>query len=713
MKQGRKPMAGQTLDRTTPLVSITALVLDTETTGLDPLSDQIIQFGAVRITEGKCDFSNTFEALVKPGIPIPASSTAIHGITDKDIKRATSFETVAKVLDAFHDAPLIIGYSIGFDLAMMKAEYDRNGVKWSPPPSLDVQVLAEVVAPNLPDKSLETLAAWLGIPVEGRHNALADAVMTAKIYKALIPKLAEKSIFTYAEAQRVSNRLAPSSVVEGGWHDIRDEQAIRVRDVHEFARIDSFPYRHEVKDLMHAPAVILKPNTTLRTVLKKMMGDNVSSVFIEPSGKNGDYGILTEKDLLRLIAGQGEKILGNKSGKYKSTPLLGIQETDHLYKAISRMAAANISHLAVFDGSGKIAGAITNRDLLKQRALDASVLGDNIEQADSPEQLATIWPELTRTARSLMFEQVDVRNIASIISHELRALTKRSCELAEAEMVSSGRGKAPLPWTMMVLGSGGRGESLLAMDQDNAIIYAKGAPDGPEDAWFAEMGHRATLILHQVGVPLCKGNIMASNSEWRMSSKRWRSTIREWITRSNPQDILNSDIFFDAASVCGNHELLDTLEKDAVTVASKSRNFIKLLSMNAANFPESLGWFGKIRTKNGRIDIKRAGLMPVFSTARVLAIRHRITKNSTPARLDAVAEKEPGKVRQLENLKESHRIFLELILKQQLHDLDIGIPIGNSISPEVFGGFEIEQLQWALEQIKAIPDLLGVSVRLS
>ena len=63
-----------------------------------------------------------------------------------------------------------------------------------------------------------------------------------------------------------------------------------------------------------------------------------------------------------------------------------------------------------------------------------------------------------------------------MISRELRALTARACELAEAEMAEAGLGEAPAPYALLVLGSGGRGESLLAMDQDNALIYADGRP---------------------------------------------------------------------------------------------------------------------------------------------------------------------------------------------------------------------------------------------
>ena len=76
-------------------------------------------------------------------------------------------------------------------------------------------------------------------------------------------------------------------------------------------------------------------------------------------------------------------------------------------------------------------------------------------------------------ARSLLAEEFDGRVVAEIISDELCAVTRRAAVLAEREMQNEGRGRPPCRYAVLVLGSGGRGESLLAVDQDNAIVYDK------------------------------------------------------------------------------------------------------------------------------------------------------------------------------------------------------------------------------------------------
>ena len=82
------------------------------------------------------------------------------------------------------------------------------------------------------------------------------------------------------------------------------------------------------------------------------------------------------------------------------------------------------------------------------------------------------------------------------------------------------------------------------MDQDNALVFAEGAPGGLEDAWFEKLGLHIADILHEVGVPYCKGGVMAKNPAWRGSMRTWRARIDHWVGRSNPQDLLAVDIFF-------------------------------------------------------------------------------------------------------------------------------------------------------------------------
>src|SRR5690606_19727377 len=136
---------------------------------------------------------------------------------------------------------------------------------------------------------------------------------------------------------------------------------------------------------------------------------------------------------------------------------------------------------------------------------------------------------------------------------------RRAAQLAETRMQDEGMGPPPVPYAVLVLGSAGRGESQLAADQDNAIVYAQGAEGGGEDAYFAELGAQISDILDAAGVPYCRGGVMARNREWRKSLADWRATIDGWVRRQKPEDLLNVDIFFDAVPVHGEFQLAETI----------------------------------------------------------------------------------------------------------------------------------------------------------
>ena len=74
----------------------------------------------------------------------------------------------------------------------------------------------------------------------------------------------------------------------------------------------------------------------------------------------------------------------------------------------------------------------------------------------------------------------------------------------------------------------------------------------PEDRWFEQLGIHIADILHEVGVPYCKGGVMAKNPQWRGSLDVWRTRVGDWIQRSQPQDLLSVDIFFDMLGVHGD-----------------------------------------------------------------------------------------------------------------------------------------------------------------
>ena len=112
----------------TPLISLHAAVVDTETTGLNVKEDRIVQIGGVHIEGMSISGDNSLDVLVNPGLPIPQASSKIHGIYDKDVKDVGQFAGVAETLNNFLDGRILIGHNIGFDIAILEQEYERVGL---------------------------------------------------------------------------------------------------------------------------------------------------------------------------------------------------------------------------------------------------------------------------------------------------------------------------------------------------------------------------------------------------------------------------------------------------------------------------------------------------------------------------------------------------------------------------------------------------------
>ena len=273
-------------------------------------------------------------------------------------------------------------------------------------------------------------------------------------------------------------------------------------------------------------------------------------------------------------------------------------------------------------------------------------------------------------------------------------------------MKAAGQGDPPCPYAVMVLGSAGREESLLAMDQDNALAFADGEPDGPEDRWFAALASHIADILHEVGVPYCKGGVMAKNAPWRGSLVTWRRRIDGWIGRSKPQDLLSVDIFFDLRSVHGDAAMADDIWRAGFAAARGEAAFAKLLADAAGPMQSGLGWFGRIRTDQGRIDLKQFGLFGIVTAARVLAVRHHVVERSTVARIAGIKALGRGAERDLDALADAQAVFLELILVQQIEDCERGLPATNRVAVERLSRRDRARLRGALQSIEHLDGLV-------
>ena len=209
-------------DRERSLAELDCVVLDTETTGLEPdHGDRIVSLAGVRIRGGAVKGGEMFDALVNPGRGIPADSTRFHGITDAMVADKPPLDVVLAEFLRFADGAVLVGHQVWFDLRFLGLATERLGL---PPltdahPVLDTLPLSEYVHGPLEGHGLEGVAARFGIAVQARHSALGDALTTAEIFVRLVELLKKRGVLTLGQAieaaRRARRRIRPDDEEAG------------------------------------------------------------------------------------------------------------------------------------------------------------------------------------------------------------------------------------------------------------------------------------------------------------------------------------------------------------------------------------------------------------------------------------------------------------------------------------------------------------------
>jgi CBS domain-containing protein len=466
-------------------------------------------------------------------------------------------------------------------------------------------------------------------------------------------------------------------------------------------RIDVFAYRHRVREMMASPVVTVAATASLQSATELMAAHKVSSLVAVDESER-PIGIMTRRDQLAAVARDGGVALTRPIEGLLSRPVASISPDAFLHTAIARMNRLGFRHLAVVDpASGRLLGMVTARALLRQRSSQTLALGDDIAAAEGAEDLGEVYRRLPGLALNLLSEGMTTLEIAEVLSAALRDLSGRAAELAAAAMKAEGQGEAPAPWAFLVLGSAGRGESLLAADQDNALVHA--GENDEETDWFAELGRRAADILNAAGLVYCAGGVMAKNRACRHSLVGWGAEVERWIAEREPVHLLNADIFFDFRPVNGDYWLGDELRAFAVPLAAGSPAFLaRLAHMLDPRSPALSPVFGSFRSRAGRIDLKRGGLRSLVSAARILALKLGSVEIATDRRLAAAAEAGLLPADDLALFLDAHGRLLRLILEQQLIDIESGKTAGTAIEVRRLPRLERERLKSALAAIGRI-----------
>lgn len=164
------------------------IVLDTETTGLDPArGDRVIEIGAVELFN-HLPTGKTYHVHINPERDVPKEAFAVHGLSTEFLRDKPVFEKIAQgFLDFIADSPLVI-HNAAFDVGFLNAELGfLRRAPLLPGRIIDTLMIARQKHPMGPN-SLDALCKRYGVDnsARGKHGALIDSELLAAVYIELI-----------------------------------------------------------------------------------------------------------------------------------------------------------------------------------------------------------------------------------------------------------------------------------------------------------------------------------------------------------------------------------------------------------------------------------------------------------------------------------------------------------------------------------------------
>ena len=164
----------------------TYVVVDLETTGLDPVRDQIIEIGALEVIDGKpgADFTTLVQPVtVQPGQFVSPFITRLTGIGNDQLLKAPQAAEALAALGRFLGDRIVLGYNVGFDMGFLQQGFRKELHRALPNDWVDVLPMAQTLFPLWEHHRLNNLAAWYRVENPRAHRALSDVLTTDACYR--------------------------------------------------------------------------------------------------------------------------------------------------------------------------------------------------------------------------------------------------------------------------------------------------------------------------------------------------------------------------------------------------------------------------------------------------------------------------------------------------------------------------------------------------
>jgi len=471
-----------------------------------------------------------------------------------------------------------------------------------------------------------------------------------------------------------------------------------------------------VRNVMRDGPPTVPANVTCAEAVAHMVAANASSIIVTDPDQR-ILGILTEQDVARRIAFKipPETPVTN----VMTHPVQAISAGEYLYHAIGRMRHYNLRHLPVLDQNRAVVGIVNLRDALSAASAQMMQQIDLITHEGTLEGLQQAKTAQVELAAELLDDGLPAPEIQALLSHINNDIYRRVTDFCIAGLETEGRGAPPVEFSVIVMGSGGRGENFIYPDQDNGFIIAD-YPDQEHnriDGYFMELANRLVTTLDTVGLPLCRSYCMAVNPLWRKTLAQWSRQLDGWWRKRNRVSLQLSNIFLDFQPVWErNRELSSDLRAHITAMLRQDRAFLRAMYQETSDHNVALGLFGGFITEKenpqyrGQINLKHHALLPLVEAVRLLSLREGVEQTSTLARLEALDDLGVLEANALEELQSAFVHTANLLFRQQIDDFRIGKKVTYFVHPKSLTKRTREQLAEAMKAIDRLRDWVRADV---
>jgi CBS domain-containing protein len=452
--------------------------------------------------------------------------------------------------------------------------------------------------------------------------------------------------------------------------------------------------------LVARPPVSLDANASVRDAATAMTAAHVTAALVV----TGDgVGVVTDRDLRERVLAAGRS--PDDPVTVAVRPALRAPADRTASEALVDLLDAERRELCVEDADGRIVGLLAVEDIAGG---EHSPFALRVAIARAPDEGAVVEAMrsgLPRLLASLLSAGLAPADVCRALAVQSDTATVRLLELAFGR-----HGPAPVPWAWLALGSVARRELTLASDQDNALaVDDAGGPDA--DAFFGVVAADVNRSLADCGLGEDAADVLARDPRWRMSAQRWEAVFAECLERPDRSHLVRAAVAFDFRHVGGGLDVVAPLSA-VIRDARRHPDFIRRLARTATDWKVPLGRRARVVTdRDGRVDLKLGGALPIANLARLHAFAAGITVSGTVDRLVAAQNTGQLDADTATALREAFETVTRIRLEHHAACLADGRPADNRVDPQALPPLRRAGLREALRAVAAAQRRLSVYAR--